>query len=654
MAAETSKVTILTGLTQSQWRAMVSDGWRSREPMSPLEWLPKYVRYPEGWETPRFDFDDAPHVRGFIERFVLDPTKRKANLCWATRLAKTTTLEGLAMWKAAEDPVPMVIMYPDNDSLLAIDEHLYPVFERCEPIADQLPPEYQRNTISIRLDSCSIRLASGGKKSSVSGFPAQWIMKFEHEKTSKRKSTEADASLRLDSRASGFVRDVKIMEEGTPEEKHTSRVAKLIDSPDVQQVHFWVQCPHCRKYQVLHHDQIEWDKIQTGRSEVALAERTAWYRCSHKGCRIEDHHRADMMRSGQWLIEGERIDQKGKVTGKPKVDSSTMVFGPLSKLYSLLIKGWGTIAAEMVAARHAAAAGNMEPMKKLYGETFAIPWDPRRKTVRTNEVAQRLRAEDHEQRGILPDWTSFLTFTADVGKIAEELVFFWMVIAWGGAGRGGIVDWGSSTGTAELLGFWKEQTYLLGSSEIPLWGQPAGIDSGKYSTEIYQLTRGIKNCHATKGDTNSKSIDLYWHGYQRAGLTPRELEMKRKANAYDLLYFNSNQTQEWRVSLVEGRLLPDQPGFVSLPVEVCDEWELHEDFLQELTADQNVDGKWIGENNEYGDTLRYGRALAECVTQNGKRWGKLRPLSQVVQSGPRMFVRERTGGDSAPFVKGWK
>ena len=647
----------LRGLSPHQWRQLVSDGWKTRRPESPLTWLPKYVRYPEGWETPRFDFDDAPHVRGVIERFVMDPTKRKANLCWAVRLMKTTTLEGLAAWKAAEDPVPMVIMYPDTDSLIGIDEHLYPILERCEPIAGQLPPEHLRNDKSIRLANCSIRLACGGKKGSVSGYPARWVFKFEHDKTSKRKSTEADASVRVESRTSGFIEDVKIMEEGTPEEKHSSRVAKLLDSPDVQHLAYWVPCPHCGKFQTLHHDNIEWDKSQTGRSEVALAEKSAWYKCSHKGCRIEDHHRAEMMRAGQWLIEGEKVDAKGRITGKPKVDSSTMVFGPLSKLYSLLISGWGSIAVEMVAARHAAAQGNMEPLKKLTTEGFAIPWDPMRKTVRTNELVKRLRSEDHQERGVLPEWTNFLTFTSDVGKIGDELIFYWMVIAWGLNARGAITDWGVSTGKAELMEFWREQTYRLGSVEFPLWGQPAGFDSGSYSTEIYDLCRPIKNCHATKGDTKAKTIDLFWPGYQRAGLTARELELKRKANAYDLLYFNSNMTQEWRVSLIEGRLTSDQPGFVSLPADVCDSWEFHEDFLEELSADQNVGGKWIGENNEYGDALRYGRGLAECVTQGGKRWGKLRLLSTAISSGPKMFVRQREQeptSSAAPFVKGWR
>jgi hypothetical protein len=299
----------------------------------------------------------------------------------------------------------------------------------------------------------------------------------------------------------------------------------------------------------------------------------------------------------------------------------------------------------------------MEPLKKMYGETLAIPWDPLRKTVRTNEIVQRLRSDDHAERLVLPDWTNFLTLTSDVGKIGEELIFYWLVFAWGLQARGAITDWGVSTGKTELLEFWKSQTYRLGSVDVPLWGQPAGIDSGSYSEEIYALTRPIKNCHATKGDTKSKSIDLFWPGYQRAGLSPRELELKRKANAYDLLYFNSNMTQEWRVSLIEGRLTLDQPGFVSLPADVCDSWEFHEDFLEELSADQNVGGKWIGENNEYGDALRYGRGLAECVTQGGKRWGKLRLLSAAAQSGPRMFVRERSEVEpdrSTPFVRGWK
>lgn len=651
-------MTTIDGIAGTQFRARVVSGFRKRSPESPLTWLPKYIRFPDGWESTRFDFDVCPHVRGYIERFILDPEKKKATKVWGVRLAKTTTDEGLMMWKACEDPAPMAVLFPDNESLDSVDDHLYPLMELCDPIGKQLRPAHERNRRSIKLQDCTVRLASGGKKSSVSGFPAQWVFKFEHDKISTRRSSEADPSKRIDSRTSGFCRNVKISEEGSPCEKHNSRAYKMLTSPDVQQVRYHVQCPHCKRFQVLSHDNLEWSKNELGKSEPRLAERTAWYRCEHGGCRIEDHHRVAMMQSGQWLIEGERIDTAGKITCKPKVDSDTMCFW-LSKLYSLLIPSWGSIAAELVAARHAFALGDEQPLKTLYMEGFAIPWDPQRRNVRTNDLAARLRADDHLERSIIPPWASFLTMTADVGKLGEELIFYWMLTAWGGQIRGGIVDWGIINGRNAFLKQWMAMTYPLASGEqIKVWGQPACIDAGTFSHEMYDLCRPIKNCYPLKGDKHTnKSIALYYPGYQNVGLSHREIELKKKQGAHDLMWINSRLTQEWRVALVEGRLTVADPGFVSLPADVCNEWETYEDFLEEFTADVFIDDKWVGENNEYGDTLRYARALAQCYTGNGKRWGKLQPLSSESRNGPRFFSRSGAAtadNDQQNFVQGFR
>lgn len=653
---------ILGGHTAESFRHAVADAWKPRRPMDPHEWLQKHVRFPEGWETTRFDYDDCPHVRGVVDA-AMNPHIRKIILVWATRLAKTTTVEGLAGWKASEDPVPMAALFADNEQLDQVDDHLYAFFEAIEPLRRQLPPPHVRNKKIIRLANCRIRLASGGKKSSVSGYPAKWIFKFEHDKLGQRKSNEADPSLRIDSRTSGFRRDVKIFEEGTPAKRAVSRAAKAMDSPDNQKARFFVQCPICSKYQTLSHDQLEWEKSETGKSEPNLAERTAWYSCVHSGCRIENHHRRRMMQSGKWVLDGQSIDDEGVITGEPDVQSDTIVFGPLSKLYSLLIAGWGTIAGELVKARHQFALGNEEPMEKFYSEVLALPWDPTRRKVKTNDIASRLRAPDHKERGIIPDWASFLTFTSDLGAIQSELVFYSMVIAWGGNARGAIVDWQIYSGRDLFLIEWKAATYSTESGkEVALWGQPAGLDAGNWQTEVTQICKGIKNCFPTKGDTkrpSSSAGELYYPGFQKVGLSTREIELKKKAGAFDLLWIASHATQNWRVALMEGRLKLGMPGFVSLPEDVLDNWEEHEEFLDELTADQLVEGKWIGENNEFGDCLRYGRALAECVTQAGKRWGKLSPIADSRKgSGQRLFsrVNQKPDGrdDSGPFVKGMR
>jgi len=78
-----------------------------------------------------------------------------------------------------------------------------------------------------------------------------------------------------------------------------------------------------------------------------------------------------------------------------------------------------------------------------------------------------------------------------------------------------------------------------------------------------------------------------------------------------------------------------------------------------ITADQLIDGKWQGENNEFGDTLRYARALAQCFTSNGKRWGRMPQITQQGNTGSMMFRRSamtssgETGSKQQPFIKGW-
>lgn len=642
------------------FKAAVASGWQPRRPQCPHAWLQENVRFPEGWETTRFDYSDCPHVRGVVDA-AMDDSIRKIILVWATRLAKTTTVEGLLAWKADQDPVPMAALFPDNEQLDQVDDHLYEFFEAVEPIRKQLPPPHVRNKKVIRLDNCRIRLASGGKKSSVSGYPARWVVKFEHDKLGLRKSSEADPSLRIDSRTSGFRHGVKIFEEGTPAKRSASRAAKALESPDNMKARGFVKCPHCGKYQTLSHDNLEWEKTESGRSDPTLAERTAWYVCSHNGCRIESHERRHMMQSFRWVIDGQQIDDDGNVTGTPEVQSDTIVFGPLSKLYSLLIAGWGVIASALVKARHQYALGHEGPIEKLYSEDLAIPWDPLRRKVRTNDLSTRMRAEDHPERGTVPKWASFLTFTSDVGMIQNEMVFYSMVIAWGQNARGAVIDWQIYSGVDLFLSEWKAASYAIeGGGEIQLWGQPAGIDAGNWQTEIAELCKPIKNCFPTKGDTKrtTGTGELYYPGFQRVGLTARQLELKKKAGAFDLLWIATHSTQQWRVALTEGRLKPGMAGFASLPGDTLDNWEEHEDFLGELTADTFVEGKWVGENNEFGDCLRYGRALAECVTQAGKRWGHLQPIAERAKGQQRLFSRaskpDTRDGGGGHFVKGMK
>lgn len=647
---------MIEGLTFGQLKASVADALRPRPPIDLHEFLPDNVRFPPGWETVAFDYDTQPYVRGVIDLFWLNPEKRKANFKWASRLGKTSTAISLMIGDVARDPCPMVLHFPDNGERdRALENQLYPMLEQTAFTARQIPRPHERNRKAIGFDDCNVRISSGGEKSSVSGFPARKILKIEVNKNPTRKSSEADPAMRVETRSGGFDRGVKILEEGTPSEKGSCRAWALEQSGNCQILKYHVPCPHCGEHQTLEWEQVKWEKDANGRSTKDLASRTAYYECSHCHARIEDHHRTEMIRAGRWLIVGQSISKAGKITGKPDVISDTMLF-ELSALYSLLISGWGILVGEFIDADNLARQGKLGALQKFWNEVLSRTWDPARRRTQPHKVAQRLRCSDHLQVQKLPAWTSFLTLTSDVGKIGEQLVFYWMVCGWGApftVARGAIVDWGITEGKTEFLNEWKALRFTLpgngshaanaSDQVVSAWGQPAAIDSGDWSQEIYALCQPIRNCMPLKGDSHRKKggTDFYSLGYSKAGLTARQIQLKRKMSRPDLLEISSQVTQTWRMSLVEGRIESTDPGFVSLPEDVCERWDEFSEFLDELAADQLIDGKWVGDDNEFGDTLRYARALAECYVQSrhGGRWNVLRPMTASGTGGSQLFSR---------------
>lgn len=659
---------IAGALTLADFRAMVAPGFARREAVDPEEWMPRHVRFPAGSEEVAFDFDEAPYVRGIIRRWLKDPRRKKINLCWGVRLGKTCTAISVIEWYAENDPCPMAIMFPDNDILQSgMDDHVEPMLEATPVIRSQLPPAHLRNKRVIRFRDCKVRLASGGKKSSVSGYPARVIVKIEHEKNPTRASSESDPSGRMDSRADGFTTGVKILEEGSPADKTTSRVAVMIDDPDVMVMHFWVPCPHCKEHQTLEFEQIKWDADANGRQSSNVARRTARYECCHCGKHIEDDHRRSMIQAGEWLAPGETIDRKGKIQGTPDADDATDMVAVLPTLYSLRVPGWGTLAAEYVKAKNAERRGKIEPLRTFWTEKLARVWDPMARKTKTHKVAERLRSrsDDHELLGTLPEWTSFCTTTCDVGSISEELVFYWMVTAWGqinGKGRGGIVDWGYTDGKQEFAKEWREMKYHVDGTKdtfVPINRDPLAIDSGDFSRELYDFVDRLRSVNkfawTLKGIDGKSDIDYYRLGYRRTGIDPRELKAKKLAGAFDLFEPLNYPTQEWRVGLVEGRHDPREQDFVSLPSEVCDDWSDHKEFIDSLTADRLIDGKWQGEDNEYGDTLRYAVALANWFVAHQYRgdWSKLPPIVQRLNDTGRRRAFQRQQSKSGNYHKGW-
>lgn len=616
------------GITKDALRLSIAHAFRRRESANPLEWMPWYVRFPETWEATAFDFDVAPHVRGVIERGWLDPTIRKFNLQWATRLMKTSTLLSLICWVAAEAPAPMVVLFGDRMVLQnTVSEQMYPMFDATRPVRKQLPPPgNKRNKRVVRFADCSLRLANAGTMSDASGFPARFVFKFEHEKIPHPSAgdAESDASRRIEKRTSGYARGVKIAEEGSPVSAAESRVHKLRQAGSVIEYRLQVPCPHCREYQVLEFERVKWDRDEVGEQTPALAERTARYMCRHCEREILNHHRTAMMRACRWVADGEFVDAEGVICGTKKADSDTAIFGPLSKLYSLLISGWGVVAREFVEACEAQRNGDLQALKNFVTETLGEVWVQKSGSVASSELAEHLRGE-HSLKECPPE-TAFLVTQADVGYSGTDMLFHWMVESWERGCQGAVIDFGLIVGKEKWLEFLSREYPVIGTGVmLPVSAFPVGLDSSKYTTEVYSLVDQMGGrAVAMKGDSRTDrgaNVDLYSFGYRRADKDPRLLKMQRDVGDGDLLMVNSEQSQQYRIALTAMRIQRGERGFVSLPVELVDGHETYRSWYAQLTSDFKDGAKWQRSGaNEAGDQIRYGRVLAEWYTKNGATW----------------------------------
>lgn len=636
------------GVSQSQFARLAVRGFSRREPAPVLSWCEEHVRFPATWESAAFDLSKMPHVRGFIERFWLDPSKRKANLPWSVRSGKTTTLLALICWVSENAPAPMGVLFPDRGMLrTALVEHIYPMFERTRPVSDQLLPRHKRNSTAIVLRDCRVRLANAGSLSDASGWPARYIFKFEHDKCPVTQSREADSSRRIESRTAGYARGVKIVEEGSPGRVSESRAARLLRSKTVQQVRYLVPCPHCGEYRQLKFEQLKIPADVVEKLSAMRAYREAKYHCEECDAIIEDYQRPAMMQRGRWVIEGEYCDRDGNVLGVPAVDSDTMVFGEYNALYSLFAESFGTVAKEYIEAREAEREGDQTAMMKFETEVLAKPYDDKPAVVEVSALAKHL-AGKHD-RGQLPAETAFLTTTADIGMSGDQMLFHWQVMAWWAGAQGAVVDWGLVVGVKEWLEWVAATRFAIRDQPeivLPVADFPVAMDSGKWANDVCDVADLIPSGFPIKGDSTAQGNQRsgwYYPGTRKAGLPAKLVAIKKKLGVDDLVMINSELTQQYRQSVVSRRKHPGFAGHVVLPRDVCEQYEQHEYYFLQLQADHKQDGKWVRAGaNEAGDNLRYGRAVAERYVKGGIRWKTIQ-LADQYQNIPAV-VSQRSGG----------
>lgn len=170
----------------------VADAWMAPAEVRHAEWIPENIWIPNTKETPGpFSLSKVPHVAGVLAELD-NPFTREIYLCWAARLAKTTTCVSSLISLAVNAPRPSMFGADTRENAAGFfREDFYPYLEACETTRGELLPVHKRNGRFIALQRSRIRRVYSRSSSSMAGFPACYALATEIDKWYLGKSTEA-------------------------------------------------------------------------------------------------------------------------------------------------------------------------------------------------------------------------------------------------------------------------------------------------------------------------------------------------------------------------------------------------------------------------------------------------------------------------------
>lgn len=573
---------------------------RPRPRMKMLDWCRRYVQNENGRP---YDHNAYPHLGapgGPCDAFD-DPQVRIIALQFASRLGKTFFGQCGTLFTAAMQPAPCMFVSASEKIAGEIIQRTYTLLEHCSPLVDQLAREGNRKQDCIELDNCRIfvgwaRSVTTLADKNVKVGHANEIDKWERATTKIDRtdgemkvhgSTEGDPlDLFLD-RAKDFP-NFKYILESTPSLAGVSRIekARLASSNCA----YWVPCPWCRQYQTMEMPRLTWEKDEGGHSNPDLAYHTAYYPCVWCHERIEDHHRAGMMRRGVWLPEGTGIDhatawevagtrheqlaagtfsdefeghycRQPYATGDPKRDGQTAGY-QLSSLCALSLT-WGVIAAKWLNSSEQTSRWNF--INQWLGQT----WKLDKRTEDWESVGRRIVVDVPQL--IVPMWGSFLTCGID----RQQDHYKYIVTAWGPGSSAHVIDYGEH----ETLD-WIHQNIVLRDWEHADGGTlriaKTLIDSGYDPAEPYQYSRDCLNAGLIVLCCKGSSVAL------QTSFRDSVLGEGTMMPGLPLIMVDPNWTQ----GELERRLFKCRPGDTGSLSLFAGSLPVHKDFLRQLLNDE--------------------------------------------------------------------
>lgn len=443
------------------------------EELTVSEWAEKYrfldersSSMPGKWKN-----EMTPYLVGIMDEFNNYQTE-KIVFCKCTQLGGTEALNNMICFSVAQDPAPMMIVYPTSELAdSVVEQRIKPMLKASKETKKHFK---ERNSTKkeLQFDNMYISIVGSNSPSELASRPIRYLFLDEVDKYPNESKKEADPISLAVERTKTF-NNRKIYMCSTPTTR-TGHIWEEKEKADIEK-HYFVPCPHCGEFIELKFSQIRWPDDNEKLSAADKAE-FAQYICQECGSTINDSDKMEMLQKGEWRT----VKENTKFT-------KTVAFW-INTLYSPFTRF------SQIAKAYLIAKDDTEALHNFTNSWLAEPWEDTK--LKTNAETVMERQTDLPEF-VVPEWTRLLTAGVDV----QETSLYYIIRAWGEYLTSQLVTRGQVTNFKEIERVMNLE-YMKPDGTVKLVDLCL-IDSGDQTDEVYDFAAmNSEWCLPSKGTSS--------------------------------------------------------------------------------------------------------------------------------------------------------
>lgn len=427
------------------------------EELTVSEWAGKYrfldersSSMPGKWKN-----EMTPYLVGIMDEFNNYQTE-KIVFCKCTQLGGTEALNNMICFSVAQDPAPMMIVYPTSELAdSVVEQRIKPMLKASKETKKHFK-ERNSSKKELQFDNMYISIVGSNSPSELASRPIRYLFLDEVDKYPNESKKEADPISLAVERTKTF-NNRKIYMCSTPTTR-TGHIWEEKEKADIEK-HYFVPCPHCGEFIELKFSQIRWPDDNEKLSAADKAE-FAQYICQECGSTINDSDKMEMLQKGEWRT----VKENTKFT-------KTVAFW-INTLYSPFTRF------SQIAKAYLIAKDDTEALHNFINSWLAEPWEDTK--LKTNAETVMERQTDLPEF-VVPEWTRLLTAGVDV----QETSLYYIIRAWGEYLTSQLVTRGQVTNFKEIERVMNLE-YMKPDGTVKLVDLCL-IDSGDQTDEVYDF-----------------------------------------------------------------------------------------------------------------------------------------------------------------------